>query len=89
MPKGHPVVSADVKKQILQRVKQGSSSIPEIAKDHGLVPKVIYNWIARGVTAPPSLIELARLKRENQTLLEIIGKITVDLANEKKKMGYR
>jgi transposase-like protein len=85
MPKGKPAVSKEVKQQILKRIKEEGVSVPQAAAEHGLAAKTIYNWIAKGVTAPPSIIELSRLKRENQTLHEIIGRLTVKLSLAEKK----
>lgn len=80
-------VSTDVKKQILERIKKEGKSVPEMAQEHGLHPATIYGWMAKGVTAPPSILELAKLRKENQMLLELIGKLTVEVSAEKKKMA--
>lgn len=80
-------VPADVKNQILQRIKAEGIPVPDIAKEHGLHPATIYGWMAKGVAAPPSMLELAKLKKENQMLLELIGKLTVEVSSEKKKMA--
>jgi transposase-like protein len=88
MPKGRPAVSKEIKQQILKRIKEEGVSVPQAAADHGLAAKTIYNWIAKGVTAPPSVLEVSRLKREVQTLHEIIGRLTVKLSlAEKKDLG--
>ena len=88
MPRGKPSVPADVKKQIMERVKQGDKLVSEIAVEHGLNAKTIYNWLSKGAQAQPSWRELAKLRKEKQTLLEIIGKLTVKLSQgEKKDIG--
>lgn len=85
MPKGHPVVSQEIKDQILKRIKEEGVPVSQAAQEHGLKPKVIYNWISRGITAPPSILEISRLKRENQALKELIGELTLDMSLAKKK----
>ena len=85
MPKGKYKVSPEVKQQILKRIKEEGVSVTQAAEEHGLSTQTIYGWIAKGVTAPPSVIELSRLKRENQTLHEIIGRLTVKLSLAEKK----
>jgi len=88
MPKGKYKVSPEVKQQILKRIKEEGVSVTQAAEEHGLSTQTIYSWIAKGVTAPPSVLELSRLKRENQTLHEIIGRLTVKLSlAEKKDIG--
>jgi hypothetical protein len=39
----------------------------------------------KDATAPISSLEIGKLKRENQALLEIIGRLTVELSAEKKR----
>ena len=88
MPKGKYKVSPEVKQQILKRIKEEGVSVTQAAEEHGLSTQTIYGWIAKGVTAPPSVIEVSRLKREVQTLHEIIGRLTVKLSlSEKKDIG--
>ena len=88
MPKGKYKVNPEVKAQILKRIKEEGVSVTQAAEEHGLSTQTIYGWIAKGVTAPPSVLELSRLKRENQTLHEIIGRLTVKLSlAEKKDLG--
>lgn len=89
MPKGHPVVSQEIKDQILKRIKEEGVPVSQAANEHGLKPKVIYNWISRGVTAPPSILEISKLKRENQALKELIGELTLDMSLVKKKTDDR
>jgi transposase-like protein len=88
MPKGKFKVSPEVKQQILKRIKEEGVSVTQAAEEHGLSSQTIYGWIAKGVTAPPSVLEVSRLKREVQTLHEIIGRLTVKLSlAEKKEIG--
>jgi transposase-like protein len=88
MPKGKYKVSPEVKQQILKRIKEEGVSVTQAAEEHGLSTQTIYGWIAKGVTAPPSVLEVSRLKREVQTLHEIIGRLTVKLSLvEKKEIG--
>ena len=83
------LVSKDVKEQRLKRVKEDGVPIAQLAEEHGLKPHTIYQWITRTVTAPPSILELARLKRENQALKELIGELTMELRLEKKNPDDR
>jgi len=87
MPKGKLSVSPELKREILERVKRAEKPTKEIADEHGLSPHVIYGWLSRGAIAPPTFAEVAKLKRENHMLTELIGKITVELSAEKKKVA--
>lgn len=79
------VISREIKEQILKRVKDDGVPISQLAQEHGITPRTIYQWIARSVTAPPSVLEIGKLKRENQALKELIGELTIELSVAKKK----
>lgn len=82
-------VSQEVKEQILKRIKEDGISVSQAANEHGVHYKTVYGWLAKGVMAQPSLLEVSRLKRENQTLHEIIGRLTVKLSVAEKKDADR
>jgi len=85
MPNKTHKIPSDLKKQILERVKQGETSTPQIAEEHGISTKTIYNWLVKGATAPPTWREMVKIKKENKLLHEIIGKLTVQLSSAEKK----
>lgn len=89
MPRGIPIVSQEVRDQILKRIREEGVSVAQTAEEHGLKPRTIYKWISKGVTAPPSILEIARLKRENQALKEVIGELTLEMSLAKKKNDDR
>ena len=47
-------VPADVKKQILDRIKEGGASIKQVAEEHGLSDRTIYGWLSKGASSAPS-----------------------------------
>jgi hypothetical protein len=56
-----------------------------LAKEFGVVPKTIYNLLGRQANKAGALIELAKVKRENEALLKIIGSLVADSRLGKKK----
>jgi len=89
MPKGHPSISKEVKEQIIKRIKEDGLPVSQVASEHGLKPRTIYQWIAKGITTPPSILEISKLRRENQALKELIGQITLEMSLTKKKADDR
>jgi transposase-like protein len=85
MPKGKYKIAPEVREQILKRLKDDGVSVSQLAEEHGISSQTIYGWLGKGITAPPSALEVSRLKRENQTLMEIIGRLTVKLSLAEKK----
>lgn len=84
MKKTHSI-APDVKEQILKRIKEEGVPVAIAAKDHGIHESTIYNWLGAGAQAAPSWTEFAKLKRENKTLLELVGEITLKLSESQKK----
>ncbi|HVY67889.1 MAG TPA: transposase [Patescibacteria group bacterium] len=85
MPKGQPSVSKEVKEQILKRIRDDGIPVAQIAGEHGLKPRIIYSWLGKSVTDRPSILEVSRLRRENQALKELLGQIMLDMSLAKKK----
>lgn len=85
MPKGKPIVSKEVKDQILKRIRDDGIPVSQAASEHGVSTKTIYNWLGKGVTSGPSILEMSKLRRENQVLKELIGSITLEMSLAKKK----
>lgn len=85
MSKTNKYVSADVKKQILERLKNDGIPVSQLASEHGIAPRTIYDWLSKGATALPTWLELNKLKRENQALKELLGRITYEMSMAQKK----
>lgn len=77
MKKNHKT-APDVKEQILNRIKNEGISVAKAAEEHGVSTRTIYAWLTRGVKEQPSMLEFAKLKRENQALKEMLGEVTME-----------
>jgi len=76
----------EVKEEILGRIKAGEK-VKDVASQYGLSDRTIYAWLRIGVTSRVSILELNRLKKENQMLKEIVGVLNLEL--QKTKRGGR
>lgn len=84
MARGVPSLTAEQKEEILKRIREKGERVPDLAKEYGCAPKIIYNMLRQGASQPNTLLELSRLKRENEALLAIIGKLVADAKMGKK-----
>ena len=75
----------EVKEQIINRIKNDGVAVAAAAKEHGVSEATIYTWLGRKAQGVPSILELVRLKRENDELLRLVGKITLTLSETQKK----
>ena len=78
-------VSADIKKQILDRLRNDGMPVAQLAEEHGLSSRTIYGWLSKGATSAPTWLELNKLKRENLALKELIGVLTYEKSMAQKK----
>lgn len=78
-------VAKDVKEQILKRVREEGISVSQAAQEHGVSDKTIYTWLTKGASGNPTWSETAKLKRENKSLLELVGAMTLKLSETQKK----
>lgn len=84
MPKKGHVIRKDVKEQILARLKNEGIPVAQLAEEHGIHPSTVYNWLG-GQSTGAQTLELARLRRQNQFLSELLGRVTMELERSKKK----
>lgn len=85
MPKGYPTLISEQKQEIISRIKEKGERVPDLAKEYGIVPKTIYNLLRKTAQGPGALLELAKLRRENEALLKIIGQLTAQEKLGKKR----
>ena len=79
-----PAIKQEVKEEILTKVKAGMT-VSEAANQYGVATKTIYTWLSKKATGEPGTLEFARLKKENQELYALVGRITAQLERSKKK----
>ena len=78
-------IAADVKADIIKRIKEEGVPVAQAAKDHGLHETTIYGWMTQGVTGAPSWSEFARVQKQNKELFELVGELTLRLSAAQKK----
>ena len=88
MPKGYPSLTSEQKQEIASRIKDKGERVADLAKEYGVQPKTIYNFISRSGTASGHLLELAKIKREKDALLKIVGQLIVDQKLGKKTQHH-
>ena len=78
-------IAPEVKEQIIGRIKNDGVSVAEAAKEHGLHETTIYGWLGQKADGMPSILEFAKLKRERDELLRLVGEITLRLSESQQK----
>ena len=78
MPKGYPSLFPEQKREIIGRIKEKGERVADLAKEYGVQPRNIYGFLSRSGQNSGALLELAKIKREKDALLKIVGQLIVD-----------
>jgi len=78
-------IAPEVKAQIINRIKNDGVSVAQAATDAGVSEASIYTWLGKKVEGGPSVLEIARLRKENAMLFQLVGEITLKLSESQKK----
>ena len=73
------------KKEIIHRVTDNGEKVSELSKEYGVVAKTIYKLLGRKANQSSAVLELSKLRRENEALLSIIGSLVAESKLGKKK----
>lgn len=77
-------IDPETKERVIKKIKSEGLSVTEAAKEFGLSSNTIYAWIGSRGTVEPGLVEMNKLKRENNELKQIIGSLTLNMERGKK-----
>ena len=72
------MLSPEQKREIISRIKEKGERVADLAKEYGVKPRIIYGHLSRSGQHSGTLLELAKLKREKDALLKIVGQLIVD-----------
>ena len=85
MPKGTPCLTEIQKQEIIKRVTDKGERVVDLAKEFKVDPKIIYNLLKTKANQHQAILELAKLKRENEALISIIGSLVAESRIGKKR----
>lgn len=80
-------IPTSTKEEILNKIKNGEK-VTELSSQYGISHKTIYGWLRNQAAPNISLMEVNRLRRENEELKRIIGLITLELERGKKNRNH-
>ena len=85
MPRGIPSLNETQKQEIIKRITDKGERAVDLAKEYKVDPKIIYNLLKTKANQHQAVLELAKLKRENEALISIIGQLVADSKIGKKR----
>lgn len=82
---GFKAIDPSVKAEILDQIRNQGVSVSVAAASHGVSSKTIYNWLRASVVDGNKnlVLELNRLRKENEQLYKLLGRATAELNRPK------
>ena len=80
-------IDPSVKQTVLEEIKNGTK-VSEVAAKHAVTTNTIYAWMkAQADNTGTSSLEVAKLRRENQELKELVGLFALEKKRVEKNTG--
>ena len=85
MAKGKPT-NPETKTEILSKIRDQGMTVAEASTTYGVSAKSIYAWLRDGVVDKDRnvLLELNKLRKENEQLYKLLGRATAEMQKSKK-----
>ena len=74
----------DLKNRLLEKLKSDGLTVAQAETEFGVPRNTIYGWLRKKTVGDPSVLEIAKLRRENNELKQIIGAFALDTERRKK-----
>jgi transposase-like protein len=84
MPRGYPALTAKQKQEIVARINDNGEKVSDLSKEYGVVTKTVYNLLKKQINQPNIALELAKVRRERDVLLQMVGQFVLDDKARKK-----
>jgi Mor family transcriptional regulator len=80
----HHKIAKEIRDEVLAKARSGQK-VPELSSQYGISTKTIYGWLRTDTGEEVvSVLKYNQVKRENEELKRIIGKLTLDMSWGKK-----
>ncbi|MGH9856736.1 MAG: hypothetical protein ACRD4B_02720 [Acidobacteriota bacterium] len=84
MPTGKPT-DPNRKAEVIAKIRDGGMSVTDASATYGFSTKTIYTWLKVGVVDGNRnlILELNRLRKENEQLYKLLGRATAEMQKSK------
>lgn len=80
------IIAKEIKDQIIDRIKNRGINVSQAGQEHGISTNTIYTWLSKKTEGGPGIFEIAKLKKENKELRELVGELTLQISKSQKKI---
>ncbi len=72
---------------VLAKIRDSGMTVTEASAKYGVTSKSVYRWLREGITTDNSnrslVLEVNRLKKENDQLYKLLGRATAEMQRSK------
>ena len=72
----------EIREEVLSKIRSGRK-VMDVSKEHGINDMTIRTWLERDADGSQT-VEMSRLRRENESLLRLVGQLTYESDLQKK-----
>ena len=76
-------IPAEIREQVLNRIRTEGVTAAQAAREHGISSVTVYAWLRRSTVLPSNILQVNKLRRENEELKRLLGQAM--LMNERSK----
>lgn len=79
-------IAPEIKEQILRRISSDGIPARQAAREHGVSPKTVYGWLSSSAEMPSNILQMNKLRRENDELKRLLAEAM--LLRERSKKNH-
>lgn len=77
-------IAAEIREQVLTRIQHDGVSAVQAAQEHGIKIQTVYYWLSKKAQQGPNILQINKLKRENEELKRLLGEAMLMSERSKK-----
>ncbi len=83
---GFKIIEPAIKAEIIRKIRDEGMRVTDVALDYNVSTKTIYRWLRDGVVDSNTslVLQLNRLKKENEQLYKLLGRATAEMQRSKR-----
>lgn len=81
-------IATEIREQVLHRIQHDGIPANQAAQEHGVSIHTVYYWLSKKAEQGPNILQINKLKRENEELQKLLGRAMVEIERSKKNQSH-
>lgn len=82
-----PRIASEIREQVLARIQHEGVPVVQVAQEHGINRNTVYYWLSRKAEQGPNILQINKLRRENEELQKLLGRAMMEIERSKKNQS--